>query len=113
MLFEVRHYTCKPGTMAQQHEIYQRWGMEPQLRILGAPVMFASAEVGKLGSYMHIWTYDDLADRQAKRELLYADAGFQEYRKHFLETGNMLVMENSLMTGVPFIHGTSAKRTGT
>lgn len=102
MLYELRHYTCKPGTMGEQHDIYQRWGMEPQVRVLGAPVMFATSEVGELGSYVHIWAYEDLADRQNKRQALYADAGFQEYRRRFLATGNMQAMRNSLLTSVPF-----------
>lgn len=103
MLYELRHYTCRPGTMAGQHDIYRRWGMEPQVRILGAPVMFATAEVGQLGSYVHIWQYRDLADRQEKRRLLYADAGFQEYRSRFLATGNMVEMDNMLLNGVDFL----------
>lgn len=103
MLYELRHYTCRPGSMAEQHDIYQRLGMEPQVRILGAPVMFATAEVGKLGSYVHIWQYRDLADRQEKRRQLYAEPAFQEYRARFLATGNMVEMENMLLTGVNFI----------
>lgn len=102
MLFELRHYQCKPGTMAEQHEIYQRWGMQAQVRILGMPILFATDEVGALGSYTHVWAYEDMADRQRKRQALYADAGFQEYRQRFLATGNMTSMRNSLMTGVPF-----------
>lgn len=102
MLYELRHYTCKPGTMPEQHDIYQKWGMEPQVRVLGLPVMFAITEVGELGSYVHVWAYRDLADRQAKRQALYADQGFQEYRRRFLATSNMQAMHNSLLTSVPF-----------
>lgn len=103
MLYELRHYTCRPGTMAAQHDIYQTWGMRAQVRILGAPVMFATTEVGPLGSYVHIWQYKDLADRQDKRRQLYSDPDFLEYRSRFLATGNMVSMENSLLNGVDFI----------
>ena len=37
MLFDVRTYTCRPGSMAQHLALYKEKGLAPQSRILGEP----------------------------------------------------------------------------
>ena len=104
MLYEFRTYTCHPGTMWKQLEIYREWGMEPQARFLGKPVLYATAEVGgALESYTHVWAYADAADRQRKRAQMYADKDFQKYRSQFVGSGHIRALENRLLTAVPFI----------
>ena len=102
MLFEMRTYTCKAGKMPEQHEIYVTYGQAAQVKHLGQPVMFAKAETGLLETYVHIWVYEDQADRQRKRESMLADPDFQEYRNRFLASGNMVQMESRLFNSVPF-----------
>jgi hypothetical protein len=103
VLYEIRTYTCKPGTMSEQLDIYRQYGLEPQARLLGQPLLYATTEVGPLESYTHIWMYDDLADRQRKRAAMYRDEQFQEYRRRFVGSGNIRALENRLLNGVPFI----------
>ena len=50
MLLDVRTYTCHPGRLAAQLELYQKYGYPVQLRYMGEPLMYATAESGDLRS---------------------------------------------------------------
>ena len=67
MIFDHRSYTCKPGTIKAHVELYKNMGLGPQSRHLGAPVMWATTEVGDVNSYVHIWAYKSLDQRMQIR----------------------------------------------
>ena len=47
MIFDHRTYTVKPGMLAQQLELYDRYGRAPQERHLGKPVFYGVTETGE------------------------------------------------------------------
>ncbi len=103
MLFDMRIYACRPGGLQPQLRMYEQYGMKPQTRILGQPVLFATTETGEITSYVHIWGYESAADREAKRAVLFADAEWNEYRRRLAEGGNVARMNTSLLNDVPFL----------
>ena len=73
MLFDVRTYTCRPGTIKQHLALYEKLGLAPQTRHLGQPVLYGVVETGLVNSYMHVWAYEDAGDRERKRAAMWAD----------------------------------------
>lgn len=102
MLFDHRTYTCKPGTLPKQLELYEKHGKTPQERHLGKPLLFAITETGPINTYVHVWVYDDAADRAKRRAAMQADPEWQAYLRKSAEAGHLIHQENKLMTPAPF-----------
>lgn len=74
MLLEIRTYTIRGGQLAAYLEGYERQALPVQLRHLGRLVGYFVPETGTLNQVVHLWAYDDLADRGARRAAMKADA---------------------------------------
>jgi hypothetical protein len=102
MIFDHRTYTCKPGSIKAHVELYKNMGLGPQSRHLGAPVMWATTEVGDVNSYVHIWAYKDLADRTAKRAAMWNDPEWLAYVKASGELGALVSQTNIILNATSF-----------
>jgi hypothetical protein len=102
MLYDVRTYVCRPGTIKKHLELYAELGWPVQTRHLGQPVLYAVTETGNVNSYVHIWAYKDAAERAAKRAAMQADPGWQNYVAKSAELGALVQQDNKLMTDAPF-----------
>src|SRR6266513_5918813 len=71
MLYEVRTYTLRPGTLAEFEERFaKRLPLREKHSKLGA---FWHTEFGPLNQVIHVYPYDDLAQRTRVREALAKD----------------------------------------
>lgn len=102
MLLDVRTYTCRPGTLKLQVDLYEQFGLKPQTRHLGQPFAWLVTETGPLNTFTHIWAYDSAADRETKRAAMQADPDWQAYLKKSAEAGYLVAQENRLMTPAAF-----------
>lgn len=102
MLLDVRTYTCRPGTVKLQMELYERYGLLPQQRHLGKPLAFLIAETGPLNTYLHIWCYDSAADRENRRASMQADPEWQHFLAESAKAGYLVSQETKLMTPASF-----------
>lgn len=102
MLLDVRTYTCRPGRLKPQLELYEQYGFKPQTRHLGQPFAFLITETGPINTYIHIWAYESAADRETKRAAMQADPEWQEFLRRSGEAGNLVAQENRLMTPAAF-----------
>lgn len=102
MLYDVRTYTCIPGTIKKHLALYAEHGFDIQRRHLGEPALYAQTETGDVNSYLHIWAYDSAADRATKRAALQADPAWANYLKLSAEAGYLMSQTNRLMTPVSF-----------
>ena len=102
MLVDHRTYTVKPGTMARQMALYQEYGLTPQKRHLGEPLAYLITESGEVNSFVHIWVYQDAADRAARRAAMSADPEWQVYLQKTGEAGYLIGQRNKLMTPAAF-----------
>ena len=93
MIFDHRTYTCRPGTMMKQLALYEANGLMAQTRHLGQPLLFAITETGNVNSYVHIWVYEDAADRQTRRAAMNADPEWQTYLALSAEAQYLISME--------------------
>lgn len=108
MLFDMRTYTCRPGTVRQHLALYEEHGLAVQKRHLGEPVLYGVTETGPQNSYVHVWLYRDAADRAARRAALEADPQWAAYRKLSAEAGLLVAQENRLLAQAPFFDAAAA-----
>jgi len=102
MILDHRTYTCRPGTIKKHMKLYEEFGWGPQSRHLGQPVVYAATETGNVNSYVHIWVYEDAADRAQKRAAMAADPEWQEFLKRSAEAGNLVSQENKILVPASF-----------
>jgi len=96
MLYEVRTYTLKPGSVA---EAEKRFGEAIPARDkhskLGA---FWHTEVGPLNQIIHVWPYESLQHRTEVRAAAAKEIGWPPKIQEFIET-----MESEIMLPAPFM----------
>jgi len=104
MIVEERIYTLKPGKAPEYLRLYEQEGMAIQRPILGNLVGYYSTEIGPLNVVVHLWAYEDLADRTRRRAQLVADPRWQAYVpkiQPLVET-----QENRILNTAPFFEPT-------
>lgn len=102
MIFDHRTYTCRPGTIKKHMKLYEEHGWPVQSRHLGAPLLYGAVETGDVNSYVHVWVYEDAADRARRRAALAADPDWQHYLKLSAEAGNLVSQVNQILTPASF-----------
>src|SRR3546814_16534170 len=65
-------------------------------------LFYLRTETGDPNEYVHIWFYENAADREKKRAAMQADPGWQDYQKRSAELGALVSQTNKLMTPVDF-----------
>ncbi|MGE8615574.1 MAG: NIPSNAP family protein [Achromobacter veterisilvae] len=84
MIVEQRTYTTHPGKWRDYLALYEAEGLGVQRRILGRMVGYYYSEAGALNQIVHLWAYQDLQEREARRALLAADPQWQAYVRKML-----------------------------
>lgn len=79
MIVEQRIYTLHPGKTNEYLALYEEEGREIQQPILGHLVGYFSTEIGPLNTIVHMWAYEDMEDRDKRREQLKSDERWKQY----------------------------------
>jgi len=75
VIVEQRTYRLHPGKVPEYLRIYESDGLAVQRPILGHLVgWYTMNDVGELNVIVHMWAYEDLADRARRRANLAASA---------------------------------------
>jgi hypothetical protein len=108
MIYEVRTYTLRPGTLADFEERYQsRLALREKHSKLGA---FWHTEFGPLNQVVHVYPYDDLRHRTVVREALAQDAE----RNRLPGGGEFIVaQEAEIVNPAPFMRPLGSRDYGT
>ena len=102
MLLDHRTYTVRVGTLRKQLDVYEKHGLVPQKRHFGEPLAWLISETGDVNTYVHIWVYQDAADRNARRAALLKDPEWQAYLEINAANGYLLRQESRLMSPASF-----------
>jgi hypothetical protein len=102
VLVDHRTYRVKPGTLPAHLELYEKHGLAAQTRHLGQPLAYLTAESGELNTIVHIWAYEDAADRARKRAAMQADPEWQNYIKLNAAAGYLIDQRTCLMMPTKF-----------
>jgi NIPSNAP len=102
VLVDHRTYRIKPGKMQAHLDLYEKHGFPAQKRHLGEPHAYMIAESGELNTIVHMWVYEDAADRARRRAEMMKDPEWQNYLKLSAEAGYLIEQRTCLMTPVKF-----------
>lgn len=102
MLYDVRTYTCRPGTLKKHLALYAEHGWEVQRRHLGEPLAYLQTESGNVNSYTHIWVFADAADRERRRAGMQRDPEWAGYLEKSAHAAYLVSQETRLMVPTPF-----------
>jgi hypothetical protein len=102
MLYDVRTYTCIPGTLKKHMALYAEHGYDVQRRHLGEPLVYLLTETGNVNSYTHIWVFADAGDRSQRRAALQNDPDWAGYLEKSAQAAYLVSQENRLMVRAPF-----------
>ena len=97
---EMRTYRLVPGGHAQWFKHYEELAMDVQKKILGNRVGYYNTEHGPLNEIVHMWGYDSLDDRLARRKELFEQPEWNEFIpkvRPLMET-----QESRIMIPAPF-----------
>lgn len=101
MIIDHRTYCVKPGKLNDYLKLYERDALPLQLKYLGHCVgWYVSNDIGPLNQVVHMWAYESLNDREARRARLAADPAWPK----FLEQATSLLdsMENKILRPAPY-----------
>ncbi|WP_119273502.1 NIPSNAP family protein [Taklimakanibacter deserti] len=104
MIFDHRIYTARPNRMGHFLKLYEEMGLPMQRHYLGEPFGFFQTHIGEQSRIVHLWKYDSLADREARRDTMEADPEWQAYRRKVIETDHLLDMRNQILKPVTFFN---------
>lgn len=102
MIVDIRTYTTHPGKMALWLDIYQQYAWPLQQKYLGDCVGFYTTSEGRLNQIIHIWRYESLADREARRGAMLKDPAWPVFMEKSAQSGYLVAQENSIAKPTPF-----------
>lgn len=100
MLVEQRIYTVAPGRLREYVMHYQEHGLAIQRSILGHLVAYYTTRCDGQDRVVHMWGYDSLEAREARRASLETDPAWQAYRKTL--KGYVVSKESWILYPAPF-----------
>lgn len=100
MIVEERTYTCHCGKSLPYVRAYEAEGLAIQRPILGKLVGYFTTDIGTLNQVVHLWAYDSLADRAARRATLLQNPDWQAYAAKVQPY--VLTQENRILMPAPF-----------
>jgi hypothetical protein len=81
MIVEERVYTLQAGKVPEYLAAYAAEGIRIQTGHLGNMVGYYATEIGPLNVVVHMWAYEDLAQRAERRAKMLADPAWLAYVK--------------------------------
>src|SRR5262245_30551935 len=100
MFYEIRTYRLKNGAIPEYLRAVGEEGLSIQKKHLGRLVGYFHSEIGPINEIVHIWAFDSLDDRQARRDRLMADRDWQQFLPRIRDL--IEVAENKIMKPTAF-----------
>jgi hypothetical protein len=100
MIVDLRTYTLKPGTLGTYLKLYGDNGWPIQNKFLPKCLGYYQVEIGVQNRVVHLWQYEDIAQRAKARAAMEADASWNGYRA--ASAMFMVGQENRVMKDAPF-----------
>ena len=95
MLVDVRTYRIRPSKMAQELELYAKYGLNAQTRHLGPPLAYLYGESGDINTLVHLWTFENAGDPAERRGAMMRDPEWLTYLKLADEADSLVERRNS------------------
>jgi len=102
MIYEMRTYTLKPTRMAEWLALYKQEALAVQQEHLGKLVGFFTTEFGTANQVVHIWAYESLDDRGARRARMAADPRWAAFGAKNRELDAVVELKSSILRPTDF-----------
>jgi hypothetical protein len=102
MIVEHRTYTFKPGSVDFWLKKYESEGLPIQKKHLNTFLGLYVSEIGHLHTTVLMWAYDSLADRETRRQALYADPDWQKFIGEVWALSAIQSQDVMIMNPAPF-----------
>ena len=79
MIVDLRIYTVRPGRMNSFVKLYKDYAWEIQKKHLGHCLGWYTTVEGALNQVVHMWQYEDQADRERRRAAMAADPAWPAF----------------------------------
>ena len=99
-IYELRTYQVVVGKMAAVIELYKTEGYPAIARHPAKLVGYFTGDIGALNELVHLWKFDDEADRRAFWAGLFADPAFMAFAAQLRPM--LLSQNNKLMLNAPW-----------
>jgi hypothetical protein len=99
-LYELRTYTVVVGQMNNVIALYRDEGWPALEKHAGNLVGYFSGDIGAMNTLVHLWRFEDDADRRAHWERVFADEEFMAFAAKLRPM--LLSQENKLMFNAPW-----------
>jgi hypothetical protein len=100
MIVEERIYTLRPGEVPHYLRLYEETGLAIQRPTLGRMVGYFSTDVGPLNQVVHLWAYQNMAERAERRDALTSDPEWRSYVKTIRPL--IIGQESKILSPAPF-----------
>lgn len=78
-IFELRTYCVVVGKMAEVTDLYTREGWPAMRKYQDRLVGYFTGDIGAINELIHLWKFDDDADRRAFWKSVYSDPEFMAF----------------------------------
>ena len=99
-IFELRTYTVIVGKMAEVVELYKTQGWPALAKHPDRLVGYFTGDIGALNQLVHLWKFEDDADRRAFWAGVFADAEFMAFATTLRPL--LALQENKLLLAAPW-----------
>lgn len=99
-IYELRTYSVIVGKMAEVVDLYRSEGWPALAKHPRKLVGYFTGDVGALNQLVHLWKFDDDADRRAFWAAIYADADFMAFARKLRPL--LASQENKLLMAAPW-----------
>ncbi len=102
MIVEIRTYTCRVGSVPLFLEAYEKEGLPLQREYLGEPIGWFVSEVGSLNEVVHLWRFEDMADRETRRAAMQQDDRWRMFLRSMAASNHLISQESSIYRPTSF-----------
>ena len=99
-IYELRTYTFQVGKLAEAVELYRTEGWPALQRQPAKLVGYFTGDVGALNQLVHLWKFDDDADRRKFWAGVFSDELFMAFARKLRPL--ILTQENKLLMAAPW-----------
>jgi hypothetical protein len=99
-IYEMRTYTLYVGKLGEAIELYKTLGWPALQKYEKYLVGYFTGDVGSLNEIVHLWKFEDEADRRKFWAAVYADQDFMAFATKFRPL--LMSQQNKFLLGAPW-----------
>lgn len=99
-LYELRTYTVVVGKMSEAVALYGEQGWPALEKHAGKLIGYFTGDIGAMNSLVHLWRFEDDADRRAHWDRVFADDEFMAFAAKLRPL--LISQQNKLMFNAPW-----------